>query len=82
MNLTKTKSFRRRAQRARQAPRRSTAQLSAADVRPAMPVSQVRARRGGGSEDRALYSCACGFAWKGVVTASPSCPHCGEPQAW
>jgi hypothetical protein len=82
MNLTKTKTFRRRAQRARQTPRRTPEQGLRSGGRPAMPVSQVRARRGGGSEDRALYSCVCGFAWKGVVTASPSCPHCGEPQAW
>jgi rubrerythrin len=47
-----------------------------------MPVSQVRARRGSGPEDRALYGCECGFAWTGEVTASPSCPHCGQPQAW
>ena len=54
----------------------------ASEPRPALPVSQVRARRGSGPEDRALYSCECGFAWTGEVTASPSCPHCGQPQAW
>ena len=70
---TKTKSFRR-------SPRRSKA--PAPSHRSAMPVSQVRARRGSGVEDRALYSCECGFAWKGVVTASPCCAHCGTPQAW
>ena len=70
---TKTKSFRR-------TPRRSKA--PAPSRRNAMPVSQVRARRGSGVEDRALYSCECGFAWKGEVTASPCCAHCGTPQAW
>ena len=50
--------------------------------RPTLSVSQVRARRGSGIEDRALYSCECGFAWKGEVTASPCCAHCGTPQAW
>ena len=74
MQLTKTKTLRRRHQRTRQAPSR--------DTRPAMPVSQVRARRGSGIEDRALYSCQCGFAWTGEVTASPCCAHCGTPQAW
>ena len=74
MQLTKTKIHRRRSQRVRQAPSRES--------RPAMPVSQVRARRGSGIEDRALYGCECGFAWTGEVTASPSCPHCGQPQAW
>ena len=49
---------------------------------PALSVSQVRARRGSGIEDRALYSCECGFTWKGEVTASPCCAHCGTPQAW
>ena len=70
---TKTKTFRR-------SPRRSNAPAPAR--RNAMPVSQVRARRGSGVEDRALYSCECGFAWKGEVTASPCCAHCGTPQAW
>jgi rubrerythrin len=83
MQLTKTKTFRHRADKARKAPRRQSAPRAVTDSRPAaMPVSQVRARRGGGSEDRALYSCECGFAWTGEVTASPSCPHCGQPQAW
>ena len=70
---TKTKTFR-RSQRRSKAP--SPARRSA------IPVSQVRARRGSGVEDRALYSCECGFAWKGEVTASPCCAHCGTPQAW
>ena len=83
MQLTKTKTFRRRSERTRQAPRRTAEQPSpATDPRPAMSVSQIRARRGSGPEDRALYSCECGFAWTGEVTASPSCPHCGQPQAW
>ena len=50
--------------------------------RTSQSVSQVRARRGSGNEDRALYSCECGFAWTGEVTASPCCAHCGTPQAW
>jgi hypothetical protein len=40
------------------------------------------ARRGGGPEDRALYSCMCGFAFKAKVTTSVDCPHCGTEQAW
>ena len=71
---TKTKQIRR--------PRRPTQARRASEPRPALPVSQVRARRGSGIEDRALYSCECGFAWKGEVTASPCCAHCGTPQAW
>jgi hypothetical protein len=77
---TKTpKSLRRSQRRSAQAPAR---RASEPRTRPAMPVSQVRARRGSGIEDRALYSCECGFAWTGEVTASPCCAHCGTPQAW
>jgi hypothetical protein len=77
---TKTKTLRRsRRQPQNQA---STRRASEPRQRPALPVSQVRARRGSGIEDRALYSCECGFAWTGEVTASPCCAHCGTPQAW
>jgi rubrerythrin len=40
------------------------------------------ARRGGGPEDRALYSCMCGYAFEAKVTTSVDCPHCGTEQAW
>jgi len=40
------------------------------------------ARRGGGPEDRALYSCMCGYAFKANVTTTVDCPHCGTEQAW
>jgi hypothetical protein len=44
---------------------------------------EVRAaRRAGGPEDRALYSCVCGYAFKAAVTTSVDCPHCGSEQAW
>jgi hypothetical protein len=69
---TKTKSIRR--------PRRHN--QTQTRTRPTLSVSQARARRGSGIEDRALYSCECGFTWKGEVTASPCCAHCGTPQAW
>jgi hypothetical protein len=41
-----------------------------------------RARRSGGPQDRALYSCSCGFAFKAIVTTTVGCPHCGLTQAW
>jgi hypothetical protein len=52
-----------------------------------VPVSREAAetrdaRRGGGPEDRALYSCMCGFAFTAKVTTSVDCPHCGTEQAW
>jgi rubrerythrin len=81
MQLTNPKTLRRRRERLREAPARHEAQ-SKSETRSVMSVSQVRARRGSGPEDRALYSCECGFAWTGEVSASPSCPHCGTPQAW
>jgi rubrerythrin len=77
MQLTKPKTLRRRPERPRQAAARR-----APEPRAALSVSQVRARRGSGPQDRALYSCECGFPWTGEVTASPGCPHCGTPQAW
>jgi hypothetical protein len=40
------------------------------------------ARRGCGPEDRALYACMCGYAFKAAVTTSVGCPHCGTEQAW
>jgi hypothetical protein len=41
-----------------------------------------RARRSGGPQDRALYSCSCGFAFTAKVTTTVGCPHCGQTQAW
>jgi len=79
MHLTTKSKSSRRSKRRDQAPSRRAPQAQAP---PALPVSQVRARRGSGIEDRALYSCECGFTWKGEVTASPCCAHCGTPQAW
>jgi hypothetical protein len=42
----------------------------------------ARAKRSGGPEDHALYSCACGYAFKAEVSTSVGCPHCGTHQAW
>jgi len=77
MQLTKPTTRDRRAGRQRQ-----TSARRAPEPRAGLSVSQARARRGSGPEDRALYSCHCGYAWTGEVTASPGCPHCGTPQAW
>jgi hypothetical protein len=33
-------------------------------------------------EDRALYSCSCGFQFQAPVSTSVACPHCGTAQAW
>ena len=56
--------------------------------RPTRPSRQVvssstrRARRAGGPQDRALYTCGCGFAFTAAVSTSVGCPHCGAGQAW
>jgi hypothetical protein len=42
----------------------------------------ARAKRSGGPEDRALYNCSCGYAFKADVSTSVGCPHCGTSQAW
>ena len=47
-----------------------------------VPPETRDARRGGGPQDQALYSCVCGFAFKAAVTTSIGCPHCGLEQAW
>ena len=52
---------------------RSTKTVSDADA---------RARRSGGPQDKALYRCGCGYAFKAEVSTSVGCPHCGTHQAW
>ena len=42
----------------------------------------VERRHGGPSEDRALYTCECGYAFEALVTTSVGCPHCTRTQAW
>ena len=50
--------------------------------RPVVLQTQARAKRSGGPEDRALYECGCGHAFKAEVSTSVGCPHCGTSQAW
>lgn len=45
-------------------------------------TDERRLRESGGPEDRQLYACDCGFAWRGAVSASAACPNCGTAQAW
>ena len=73
MNLTIT-TRRPKRHRSTRAGRHSESRPEPAEVR--------AARRGGGPEDRALYSCMCGYAFKADVTTSVGCPHCGTEQAW
>ena len=41
-----------------------------------------RLRASGGPDDRAQYTCGCGYVWKTDVSASVACPNCGASQAW
>ena len=50
--------------------------------RTAVHQALARAKRSGGPEDQALYSCHCGYAFKAEVSTSVGCPHCGTNQAW
>ena len=85
MQIT-TKLPKRRSPRPASSPR--TAQPPAAKQVPSPPdggeppPARRAARRGGGPQDRAFYSCMCGYAFKAAVTTSVGCPHCGTEQAW
>jgi rubrerythrin len=41
-----------------------------------------RLRASGGPDDRAQYTCGCGYVWEADVSASVACPNCGTSQAW
>jgi hypothetical protein len=45
-------------------------------------TAEKRVRESGGPEDRAFYTCSCGYAFKAEVSTSVTCPHCGTGQAW
>jgi rubrerythrin len=45
-------------------------------------ADERRLRASGGPDDRAQYTCGCGYVWKTDVSASVACPHCGASQAW
>jgi len=62
--------------------RRDRGTSHAGRSRHAVLQTLARAKRSGGPEDRALYSCSCGYAFKADVSTSVGCPHCGTSQAW
>jgi hypothetical protein len=66
----------RRGRGGHEATARSSAPAPQSDV-----VSHER-RHSGPSEDRALYTCECGYAFEALVTTSVGCPHCTRTQAW
>lgn len=51
--------------------------------RPApMHPAERRMRDAGGPDDRACYSCGCGFVFVAPVSTSVQCPHCDTEQSW
>ena len=76
--------------RTRFAPRRRSGEHRPAAVAPlpapaaasAPSVELVRARRAGGSEDRELFTCECGYVFHAPPTTTVACAICGTPQAW
>jgi hypothetical protein len=64
-------------------PRRHVRAAHGAAVPQVQTGSAPRERRHGGpSQDRALYTCECGYAFEALVTTSVGCPHCARTQAW
>jgi hypothetical protein len=61
-----------------------SARPTKATTRTAPPAARATAsaRRGGESQDRALYQCGCGYVFKAKVSTSVGCPNCGTRQAW
>jgi hypothetical protein len=58
---------------------------AAAAPAPVVPddlADERRAREAGGPEDRAMYTCSCGYVFQAEVSTSVACPHCGTGQAW
>jgi hypothetical protein len=45
-------------------------------------VDERRVREAGGPDDRAQYTCTCGYVFHADVSTSVACPHCGAGQAW
>ena len=45
-------------------------------------ADERRMRESGGPDDRALYTCSCGYVFEADVSTSVTCPHCGTGQAW
>lgn len=62
--------------------RRSTARRDVPDGAVDQLADEHRLRDSGGPDDRALYRCGCGSAFRAEVSASVSCPQCGGEQAW
>ena len=66
----------------RERPPRRRHEAHPVPARHVVSAADARARRSGGPQDQALYSCGCGTAFTAEVSTSVGCPHCGQAQAW
>ncbi len=46
------------------------------------PADVPPPRRADPPQDRAIYTCECGYQFAASVSTSVACPHCGGAQAW
>ncbi len=44
--------------------------------------AERRMRGAGGPDDRACYSCSCGYVFLAPVSTTVQCPHCHTEQSW
>jgi rubrerythrin len=68
--------------RARRDERATTPEPAVADDSDRDLSDERRLRASGGPDDRATYTCTCGYVFEADVSTSVSCPHCGAGQAW
>ena len=62
---------------------RRTARRPHRDPRASRPAPEQDAVRiASGTQDHALYACACGHAFSAGVSTSVDCPRCGAGHAW
>lgn len=73
---------RQREQRNPSRPRRRDVQPAPAPAPTPGLQQERRLRESGGPDDRAHYTCSCGFAFDAAVSTTVACPHCGTAQAW
>lgn len=53
----------------------------AASARPSVTPT-IQAKRAGGPQDNAFYTCDCGCEFTAAVSTSVGCPSCGHYQDW
>lgn len=80
MELIRHLPFRRPARTRSRPPARTPRRGPVASDPPTLEMR--RAQRTPAPEDRAFYTCGCGYAFVAKVTTSVACPHCGSGQAW